>query len=237
MSRVDPGAAVDQGQAADSAGYKLLRTAVGVTGLALPLALLIGNKLFFSGPAQGSISYYYYTGMRNLLVGGLCAIGLFLLGYAGYDGYDKWFTNIAGILAICVAFCPTHENNTAYTFVNHLHPIFATGLFIMLGLIALYLFTRRKTDPKPTSLFRTPSAGMHGVLGLPRPSAKSKDPSKRKRNACYVSCGIIIFLCIIAAGITSFLNVGSGTVLLYILETIAVMAFGVAWLVKGLFSG
>ncbi len=222
--------------------YKNLRTAVGLIGFWLPVALLLGNIWFFSGSSQGSISYYYYTHMRNLLVGGLCAMGVFLLFYVGRDRFDFWFTNAAGILAICVAFCPTHESGTAYTFVNHLHPVFAALLFLVLDVIALYLFTRRT---RPDRLFRRSRDDAGGVLGLPTPArrrerspghdARTRD-GKAIRNACYIACGIIILLGIIAAFITSVLGVGSGTVSLYVLEAIIVMTFGVAWLIKGLWT-
>jgi len=196
-----------QGTASPTA-YWFLRLAIGWLGIVLPLGLLIGNIWFFAGSSQDSISDYYYTHMRNFLVGDLCAVGVFLLFYwpnPRRDYFvDEWLTNLAGLLAICVAFCPTRESNTAYTFVNHLHSIFAGAFFITLALIALFLFTRS---------------------------------SDRKRNACYIVCGIIILLCSAAALITSILNVGSSTVLLYVLETIGVMAFGLSWLIKGWFRG
>src|SRR5215813_12776994 len=87
--------------------YWFLRLAIGWLGIALPLGLLIGNIWFFAGSAQDSISYYYYTHMRNFLVGGLCAIGVFLLFYWPNPRrdylWDGWLTNLAGLIAICVA--------------------------------------------------------------------------------------------------------------------------------------
>lgn len=198
---------------ASATAYWFLRLAVGWLGIVLPLGLLIGNIWFFAGSAQDSISYYYYTHMRNFLVGDLCAIGVFLLFYwpnpRGVYRADAWLTNLAGLLAICVAFCPTRENKTPYTFVNHLHPIFAGSLFITLALIALFLFTRGR---------------------------RTEEGKRTGKTKCYIACGIIILLCSAAAFITSILNVGSSTVLLYVLETIAVMAFAVSWLVKGWFK-
>ena len=50
--------------------YLSLRKAVGVIGIALPVVLVLGNwQLFHSRAFEDSISYYYYTGMRGVLVG------------------------------------------------------------------------------------------------------------------------------------------------------------------------
>src|SRR5271166_5342048 len=84
-----------------------LRQIVGWIGTLLPIVLLVGNAVTSSTPRPDSISGYYYTDMRNILVGSLCALGVFLVAYLGYDDVDRWITNIAGFAAIGVAFCPT----------------------------------------------------------------------------------------------------------------------------------
>jgi len=59
--------------------YLSLRKAVGWIGMSLPFVLMLGVILIFNGNLiQESISHYYYTGMRNVFVGALCAVGLFL---------------------------------------------------------------------------------------------------------------------------------------------------------------
>ena len=70
-----------------------LRQAVGYLGILLPFVLAIGSWLIFHGGLQGSVSDYYYTPMRGVLIGGLCVIGAFLIAYYGYDRWDKLFTN------------------------------------------------------------------------------------------------------------------------------------------------
>jgi len=52
---------------------------------------------------QESISHYYYTGMRNVFVGALCAVALFMFFYCGYDKWDDLAGDMAGIFAIGVA--------------------------------------------------------------------------------------------------------------------------------------
>ncbi len=58
--------------------------------------------------------------------------------------------------------------------------------------------------------------------------AESMSPAKRRRNAIYLLCGIVIVACIVWAGIVG-LSGGS----IFIPESIALFAFAVSWLVKG----
>jgi len=62
----------------------------------LPFVLLVGN-IVISGELPESVSGYYYTGMRNVFVGALCVLGVFLMAYAGYNEFDRWITNLAGL--------------------------------------------------------------------------------------------------------------------------------------------
>ena len=91
---------------------KTLRKAVGLTGMLLPLALLLGGILCCHDKCiQHSLSRYYYTCIRDLFVGAICAIALFLFFYRGYISdkmgkWDKWASNIAGLCAVSVAWIP-----------------------------------------------------------------------------------------------------------------------------------
>ncbi|MFU8842923.1 MAG: hypothetical protein ACNA7V_03845 [Bacteroidales bacterium] len=59
--------------------YLALRTAVGWIGIMLPFTLVTGVILIFrERMIMHSISSYYYSGMRDVFVGALCAIALFL---------------------------------------------------------------------------------------------------------------------------------------------------------------
>ena len=69
--------------------YLTLRKAVGILGIALPFLLAFGGMLLDRKyGVHSSISGYYYTGMRNVLVGTLCAIGTFMMSYRGYERRD-----------------------------------------------------------------------------------------------------------------------------------------------------
>ena len=70
--------------------YLSLRKAVGIIGIALPFVLALGNwQLFHANGIEDSISYYYYTSMRGVLVGSLWAIGIFLMSYRGYQKRER----------------------------------------------------------------------------------------------------------------------------------------------------
>src|SRR5689334_5098109 len=77
--------------------YLTLRKIVGLLGVFLPAVLAVGNMLMRGGwYMQPSISDYYYTEMRDVFVGMLCAVALFLLSYKGYDSRDRNASLFAG---------------------------------------------------------------------------------------------------------------------------------------------
>src|SRR5512143_1409059 len=95
--------------------YLTLRKAIGALGLALPFVLSFGAFLIFHQPVQNSISHYYWTGMRDVFVGMLFAIGFFLLSYQGYERADRIAGILACVFAVGVALFPTVPNAEAVT--------------------------------------------------------------------------------------------------------------------------
>jgi hypothetical protein len=191
--------------------YLTLRKAVGYLGMLLPVALLAGNWVIFSGGLQQAVSDYYYTGMRDVLVGGLCVIGAFLLAYHGYDRWDSLFTNAAGVGAVGVALFPTPPDHPSAraNIVGDFHFAFGSVMFASLIVIALWLF--RKTGPG------------------------GRTHAKQIRDTVYLICGLIMLVSLALAGIVS-LPFAAGLNSLnpvFWLQAIAIAAFGVSWLVKG----
>lgn len=88
-----------------------VRQALGFMGLMLPVLLVLGGMLSL-GAVEPSISDYYHTVLRDIFVGTMCAIGIFLIAYPGHRRLpgervsDDFVTTIAGIAAFGVAFCP-----------------------------------------------------------------------------------------------------------------------------------
>jgi len=198
--------------------YLTLRKFVGLIGILLPFALVTIHMLLVQHAVLlGSMSGYYYTDVRGVLVGSLCAIGVFLFAYRGYDNWDNinWdnvLTNSAGIFAIGVALFPTAPVNPSAQGrdIGYVHLACAGLLFAVLALISFWLFTR--TDQR---------------IG--------RTKRKKIRDLIYRGCGIVIALCLALVPIES-LVIGApiqGIHPLLWLEAIAVVAFGISWLVKG----
>ncbi|MBI3922609.1 MAG: DUF998 domain-containing protein [Armatimonadetes bacterium] len=196
--------------------YLSLRKTIGILGTALPFLVSLGALLVFQTGLQSSISSYYHTGMRDVFVGTLCAIGLFLLSYKGYERADDIAGDIACVSAIGVALFPTAPDFAASgqeLITGGFHSFFATLFFLTLTYFSLFLFT--KTGPK-------------------------REPSRRKlqRNRVYRACGSIMLICVLLAGMYYLLPHEAASVLaryhpVYWLEAIAIVSFGISWLTKG----
>lgn len=218
--------------------YLTLRKTIGILGVSFPIALIIGSIVIFGcEEVQGSISAYYHTDMRNLFVGVLCAIGLFLFTYTGYDSTDATAGNIACLFALGVAFCPTSYGGPINSCISEVHPdgivssihfISAAGLFLTLAYFSLCRFTKTKKESENCWRRLRFKDHAHG-------------PSGRKliRNRIYVVCGFTMIGCILLIAVYKFLgNTPAGEALsklkpVFWLETLALWAFGVSWLIKG----
>jgi hypothetical protein len=196
-----------------SISYATMRKFVGWLGFSLPFILPAGFVILFSRhDFPGSISGYYYTGMRNYLVAALCVLGALFIGYDAYnDKLDFWITNLAGLFAVGVAFFPTspaaaspHQKDIGY-----IHFVFAALLFTMLASMALR-FTKTNPDGDSTS-------------------------QKSRRNVIYRFCAALIAASMLVAFVANFLpaTVKQNMPSLFWFEAISVVAFSVSWLVKG----
>jgi hypothetical protein len=93
--------------------YLYLR--VGLVALAVFLgASLVIELAFGDTPWLGSISAYYYTPVRSVFVGTLCAMGVCLIAIKGRDRpREDLMLNLAGMCAPVVALCPTPLEDSA----------------------------------------------------------------------------------------------------------------------------
>ncbi|MCH7714100.1 MAG: DUF998 domain-containing protein [Chloroflexi bacterium] len=195
----------------------ILRKTLGILGILLPFMLVLGNLIIFRDGLENSISGYYHTGMRNVFVGVLFAYGLFLFSYRGYERKDDIAGDLGCVFAIGVAIFPTTPENPTSQWagtIGLIHLAFAMLLFSALAYFAICLFT--KTRP--------------GTVVLGR--------KKKQRNIVYRSCGYAIVICIVVLVLLKFLPgditssiEGVKPVLLF--ESLALVAFGISWLVKG----
>ncbi|MBA2614033.1 MAG: DUF998 domain-containing protein [Bacteroidetes bacterium] len=208
--------------------YLTVRKIIGILGILFPLILVLGTLLFGQcKQVQLSISNYYHTNMRDVFVGYVCTLSIFLLSYKGYDLTDRIVSALAGIFGLTVALMPTNIkldpitglippcniwcDVQRYEIIGIIH-LSAAGLFILsLCYFSLFLFTKGETNPTP---------------------------EKVKRNLVYKVCGYIMLVCVILLIIFFALpkSVYNNLVIYkptFCLETIAFIAFGFSWLVKG----
>lgn len=188
--------------------YLALRKAVGWIGILLPFTLMTGVFIFFDGKSVlVTISQYYYTGMRDVMVGALCAISLFLFFYKGYGRWDDFTANIAAFMALGVAWFPTVESGP-YDAAAWIHFICASLFFAVLAGITLLLFTRKKTKITARKLLR---------------------------NRIYYLCGTLMLVALAAIIIFFgfFTKKYPQSSFVFWCETVALVAFGISWLTKG----
>jgi hypothetical protein len=206
----------------DKITYRRIRAAIGYLGIGLPIALIVFSWVpFFKTNTQNSISLFYYTNLREILTGILCAVGLFLIRYKGYKNPDFWkndglLTNLAGAMAFGIAFFPTNPDTCCqkiYTlipycanFLGYIHYAFAAIFFFILAILSIVVFTigQNENPEIPISIFN--------------------------ENKIYRVCGYSILGCIVLIPILSHFKVMYSTL---ILEAFALFAFGTSWLIKG----
>src|SRR5215831_3197412 len=105
--------------------YLDLRKSVGIIGMMLPFVVSIG-KILLDGPGiLSSVSSYYYSSMGNVFVGSMCAIGVFLWSYRGYDWREAVAGTIASVSAIGVALFPTPPDSGVKEISLNIHIVFA----------------------------------------------------------------------------------------------------------------
>ncbi|MFH1119223.1 MAG: DUF998 domain-containing protein [Bacteroidota bacterium] len=186
--------------------YLELRKTIGVIGLIFPFILLIGGIVFsreFS--VKASISDYYYSPVRDVFVGFLISIALFLYSYK-FEKEDNIAGNLAGIFAAGVALFPC---DSSYSFVKTTHFVSAGLLFITLAYFCIFLFTK---------------------TGSPATMTKRK----LLRNRIYRTCGFVMISCILVLLVYFLAKIDlSGFSFVFWFESIALIAFGISWLVKG----
>jgi len=189
--------------------YLTLRKLLGGLGIALPIIMVVGAAIASGTDAfQPSISQYYHTPMRDIFVCILTSFGIFLFTYKGYPE-DRWPSNLAGVAALCVAFFPTSVGDCE-AFVCRVHFVSAAAFFLLLAYISYFLFTKT------------------------HPHNKQLTPQKKTCNQIYRICGVIMAGCILLLAIYFFfLEDQLPKTTAFWLESVALWAFGVSWLVKG----
>ncbi len=192
--------------------YLTLRKIVGFLAISLVPAMILGSFIFdHTHFIQISVSAYYHTSMRDLLIGIVCGISLFLLSYNGYTKVDSIASKSAGVFALGIAFLPTSESSDKSDLISTLHYLTSGVFFAILAFMSIFLFTKSS-----------------GIM----------TPEKKKRNRIYRIFGITMAVSVIGIPIDSIPAVHDLIGFLkptIILEEIALTSFGISWLTKGEF--
>jgi hypothetical protein len=197
--------------------YLAIRRSIGVLALVLPPTLWPGGWLVFGIDLQENMSSYYHTPLRDVFVGVMCAIGIFLVCYRGYDWIENWTANVACLAALGVALCPMDPNSDPLqqtTPLGYLHTFFGGLFFSTLAFYSLYHF------PRGSKLLRFHSR-------------------TEQRDSIYRATGLTILGCMVAMGMHLFLAPPGPKAFFnryhftFWMEWIAVWAFAPAWLTKG----
>ncbi len=200
--------------------YLTLRQMVGWAGLLMPITVRLGALIFEGIYSTDSISAYYYTGMRDVFVSTLVLGGALLTCYRTPAWHDNVLAIVAGMSAIGLGVFPMSpafateilqkypEMGEAKCYINRgllgFHFLFV-GVFFGLSSYLVYFRFSAFTPPVPTR-------------------------QKVIRNKVYKVCGAAMLAAFIAIGILASTTKGAS---IFWPETVAVVAFAVAWLVKG----
>ncbi len=197
--------------------YLGIRRSVGGLALLLPVVLGPIGRFLFGIEIQENVSNYYHTPMRDVFVGVMCAIGLFMFCYRGASEFENWMGNVACLAAVGVAWFPLdahsdpmHQSSVA----GYLHTGFGGLFFLTLTVFSFYFFPKNEPEDKSRCW----------PLG---------------RNAVFVVSGTALLISLLAMGVYLFLLENSIRVqltklkFLFWMEWIAIWAFAIAWLVKG----
>lgn len=195
--------------------YVGIRRAIGVSGLLLPILLGPAGWLF-GIDIQDNMSSYYHTPLRDIFVGTLCAIGIFLFCYRGYDWVENWTANLGCASALGVALFPLDFNSDPLmqkSLTGYLHTV-SGGIFFLT--LAFYSFHH-----------------------FPRDSKREQEPHLFERSLIYRSSGLVILTSMLAMGVYLFLlppgwkQSLNDYNFLFWMEWIAIWSFAAAWLAKG----
>lgn len=209
--------------------YLWMRAIVGLIGVLLPVAFIVGEAYFLRGGVhvRGSLSAYYHSSMHDLFVAGLCIVGFLLITYmAGQPTTrDFWISLLAGIAVLGVVIFPTwrpggpprcgvepapagcsptqQQLGEAPTAAIH----FTCAAVFVLGLAAIaFLFARRELN----------------------------DNHSRLMSAIQKICAWAIVAAVLWVAVGELIDATIwGLTPLYIGEVVSVWAFGISWLLTG----
>lgn len=212
--------------------WMLLRFLIGVLGLMLVLATWLGSALLPDGQwaLRGSLSAYYYSGMREFFTCTLAATGVFLIAYKAFQrSLENVITLVAGLAIVLVSFFPTTrpaeikatfgltplQAGLGETTVGVIHGVSALVFILLLAVIS-YLFGARE-----------------GARDVPAPGARFGATFWKWLH--WGCAGVIVLACLFFLLHTVGVPFGSWIDghALWLTEVVALAAFATSWMCKG----
>lgn len=213
--------------------FLTLRVLVGVLGLVLAPLVVLVEHYGYSGTLfpRDSVSIYYYTGMHDVFVASLAAMGIFFIAYKISEcNLDATASTLAGAGAILISQFPTApakcpptvtcvpagyptplQNAIGVHAAQYVHwgasAVFLGGLTVV-----SFFFARREGK---------------------RPQREGQRIPKRVWKVVHYSCSGAMVLALLWILFTSFVWHGGPYYTLLVGEWLAATAFGISWLGKG----
>lgn len=194
-----------------SATYFSLRVGMISVAVGIPIYLALGGKLLWGLSVQDSLSAYYHAdggALRDEFVGGLVAVGVFLILYKGFNRLENIALNVAGFAIIGVAFVPmAWRCGSECSRASDWHGIFAYTFFASIFYVAFF----RSSDTLTPQLM--------------------PDPARRIRYLrIYRGLSVAMVAVIAVAGLIAFFSHRQQITI--VLESVGVWAFAGYWIVK-----
>jgi hypothetical protein len=142
--------------------YLYLSLGIGLIAALLPVLLVIAGGY----EAHDSISSFYHDTdgpARDIMVGSLCAVGVFLFLFHGLSKLENWLLNFAGIAIVAVALIPSPGDTTYGSALIHRGA--AIVFFVLIGVVAVFLSKGRVKDIKDEAKKRW-FATAYNIVGI-----------------------------------------------------------------------
>jgi hypothetical protein len=221
---VRPDPAKQPGQTKYVRSYLIMRLGIGALGIVLPLWLVFADWIAFSGDPhpRGSLSVYYYSGMRDVFVVIMSATGIFLITHMVADkNLDNTATLLAGLCACLIPLFPTGHPSYFHEGLTPLQDLWGEDAIrnVHFGASAVFL------------VLLTLMSVLFGLREGRRPRRQGQHFSPMFWRWFHWACAIAMGLALIWIVVTG--RVGSPPRSLLIGEWVSAWAFGASFLAKG----
>ena len=200
--------------------YMRLRQALGYVAIAMPFVLALGAWWVEQIPWADSVSAYYYTSMRDVFVGTMFAIGVFLFCYRGYDRQDNILTNAAGVAAGAIGLLPMEPHYSKVLIERH-RDLAGPNCYVPHGFLGYHFYA-------VVVFFAIISYLV--MFRFTKTGEQAMTTAKHQRNRVFRVCGVIM---IASFALIGFLKWRAPEAPIVVPEIAAITAFSIAWLTKG----